>query len=192
MKRKIYVFLFDGYSDWEISYLTPEIAKDERFDLVYFSETGDEVTSMGGLHVLPTTSLNELKIEEVEMLILPGGLVWEKRKITTINNLVSELFEKGKTIAAICGATFYLGQLGILNNLKHTSNDLNYLKSVVPEYRGQEHYQNKLAETDQNVITANGIAPIEFATEIFKKIELKPNDEIEKWFQLFKNGIWSE
>ena len=33
---------------------------------------------------------------------------------------------------------------------------------------------------------------IEFATEIFKKIKLKPDDEIEKWFQLFKNGIWSE
>lgn len=192
MKKKIYVFLFDGYSDWEISYLTPEITKDERFDLVYFSETGDKVTSMGGLQVIPTTSLNELKIEEVEMLILPGGVAWEKREITTINNLVSELFEKGKTIAAICGATFYLGQLGILDNLKHTSNDLSYLKAVVPEYGGQENYQNKLAETDKNIITANGIAPIEFATEIFKKTELKSDDEIEKWFQLFKNGIWSE
>ena len=192
MKKKIYVFLFDGYSDWEISYLTPEIAKDERFDLVYFSETGNGVTSMGGLQVMPTTSLNELKIEEVKLLILPGGVAWEKREITAINNLVSELFKKGNTIAAICGATFYLGQLGILDNLNHTSNDLSYLKAVVPEYRGQENYQNKLAETDKNIITANGIAPIEFAAEIFKKIKLKPDDEIEKWFQLFKNGIWSE
>lgn len=192
MKKKIYVFLFDGYSDWEISYLTPEIAKDERFDLVYFSETGNEVTSMGGLQVIPNTSLDNLKIEEVKLLILPGGVAWEKREITTINNLVLELFKKGNTIAAICGATFYLGQLGILNNLNHTSNDLNYLKAVVPEYDGQENYQNKLAETDKNIITAKGIAPIEFAVEIFKKIELKPDGEIEKWFQLFKNGIWSE
>lgn len=192
MKKKIYVFLFDGYSDWEISYLTPEIAKDERFDLVYFSETGNAVTSMGGLHVIPTTSLKNLKTEEVKLLILPGGVAWKKRKITTINNLVLELFKKGNTIAAICGATFYLGQLGILNNLNHTSNDLNYLKAVVPEYDGQENYQNKLAESDKNIITANGIAPIEFAVEIFKKLELKPDAEIEKWFQLFKNGIWSE
>jgi len=88
MKKNIYVFLFDGYSDWEISYLTPEIAKDEGFDLVYFSETGAKVNSMGGLQVMPTTSLNELKTEEVDMLILPGGVSWEKREITTINNLV--------------------------------------------------------------------------------------------------------
>jgi len=69
---------------------------------------------------------------------------------------------------------------------------LSYLKAVVPEYGGHESYQNKLAVTDKNIITANGIAPIEFATEIFKKIELKSDAEIEKWFQLFKNGIWSE
>jgi len=192
MKKKIYVFLFEGYSDWEISYLTPEICKDDRFDLIYFSESGDKVTSMGGLQVIPTMPLSEVKVEEAEMLILPGGVAWEKRAITAINNLVLELFEKGKSIAAICGATFYLGQLGVLDKLNHTSNDLNYLKAVVPEYRGQENYQNKLSETDKNIITANGIAPIEFATEIFKKIKLKSDDEIEKWFQLFKNGIWSE
>lgn len=192
MKKKIVVFLFDGYSDWEISYLTPEITKDERFDLVYFSETGSDVTSMGGLQVKPTTSFTELKIEEVELLVLPGGEAWEKREITTINNMVLELFEKEKTLAAICGATFYLGQLGVLDNLSHTSNDLNYLKAVVPEYNGQEKYQNKFAVTDKNVITANGISPIEFAVEIFKKIGLKSDDEVEKWFQLFKNGIWTE
>ena len=46
--------------------------------------------------------------------------------------------------------------------------------------------------TDRNIITANGIAPIEFAREIFKTIGLYNNDNIEKWFQLFKNGIWSK
>lgn len=189
--KKICVFLFDGFSDWEISYVTPEIAKNENFDLIYFSETGNTVTSMGGLRINPTTSRSELKIEEIEMLILPGGVAWEKREISTINNLVSGLFKEEKTIAAICGATFYLGQLGILNNLKHTSNDLNYLKAVVLEYGGQENYQDKLAVTGKNIITANGIAPIEFSTEIFRKIKLKPDNEIEKWYQLFKNGVWS-
>ena len=192
MKKKIYVFLFDGFSDWEISYVTPEINKSEEFNLIYFSEKGKTVTSMGGLQINPTISLNELKVEEIDLLILPGGAAWEKREITTIDKLVTELFEEEKIIAAICGATFYLGQLGILENLNHTSNDLAYLKAIVPEYDGQEYYQNKLAETDKNIVTAKGIAPIEFATEIFKAIKLKPDDEIEKWFQLFKNGIWSE
>ncbi len=190
--KKIYVFLFNGFSDWEISYVTPEINKSEGFNLIYFSEKGKTVTSMGGLQINPTISLDELKVEEIDLLILPGGTAWEKGEISSIDKLVTELFEKEKIIAAICGATFYLGQLGILENLNHTSNDLAYLKAIVPEYGGQEYYQNKLAETDKNIITANGIASIEFAAEIFKAIKLKSDDEIEKWFQLFKNGIWSE
>jgi len=192
MKKKIYVFLFDGFSDWEISYLTPEINKSEQFELVYFSKNGDLVTSMGGLQVKPTTSLVDLDSEDIDMLILPGGSAWEKGENIEINNITNSLFEKGRPIAAICAATAYLGQLGVLNDLKHTSNDLYYLKGVAPNYRGEENYQNSFAVTDKNVITANGIASIEFAREVFKAIELFNDENLEKWFQLFKNGIWSE
>ena len=192
MKKKIYVFLFDGFSDWEISYLTPEINKNEQFDLIYFSKDGKPIISMGGLHIKPTTSLNEINFKDIEMLILPGGLAWEKGKNKEIDKITINLFENGKSISAICAATTYLGQLGILNDLKHTSNDLNYLKGIAPNYCGEENYQNSLAVTDKNIITANGIASIEFAREIFKTIELYNEQNIEKWFQLFKNGIWSE
>jgi putative intracellular protease/amidase len=192
MKKKIFVFLFDGFSDWEIAYLTPEINKNGQFDLVYFSEDGNIITSMGGLQIKPTNSLNDLNLEDIDMLILPGGTAWEKGKITGIEKLINSVFKNGKTIAAICAATTYLGQLGLLNNLNHTSNDLNYLKGIAPKYSGDENYQNSLAITDRNIITANGIAPIEFAREIFKAIGLYSDDNIEKWFQLFKNGVWNE
>lgn len=190
--KKICVFLFNGFSDWEISYLTPEINKSEQFDLIYFSVNGDIVTSMGGLRIKTTTSLADLKIEEIELLILPGGSAWETEKNTEINGLVRSVSNNKKPIAAICGATVYLGKLNMLNNLKHTSNDLNYLKNLAPNYSGERYYQNSLAETDENIITAKGIAPIEFAREIFRETGLKSEVETEKWYQLFKNGIWSE
>ncbi len=189
---RIYVFLFNGYSDWEISYLTPEINKSERFELVYFSKDGNPVTSMGGLQVMPTTSLKELNPDDVSVLILPGGTAWQNGGNNEIEDLTLELFQRGKTIGAICAATTFLGQLGLLNGLKHTSNDLNYLKATASQYNGDRNYQNTLVETDKNIITANGIASIEFAREVFKNIGLKSDDEVEKWFQLFKNGIWAE
>jgi putative intracellular protease/amidase len=192
MKKKIFVFLFDGFSDWEIAYLTPEIRRSERFELVYFSNDGGSVTSMGGLHVNPNTSLEKLKSEDVDMLILPGGTAWEEGRNSEIVDLVNELFNNGRPIASICAATTFVGQLGLLDNLKHTSNDLSYLKAVAPKYTGEGSYQNSLAESDRNIITAKGIAPIEFACEIFRTIGLYDDDRIEKWYQLFKNGIWSE
>ncbi len=45
---------------------------------------------MGGLQVRPTISLNEIKIEEVELLILPGGVAWEKREITMVKETLPE------------------------------------------------------------------------------------------------------
>jgi Putative intracellular protease/amidase len=192
MKKKIAVFLFNGFADWEISYLAPEINKSEEFDLVFFSKDGNPVLSMGGLQVSPDTSLAKISAEEADMLILPGGTAWEKGENKELNPLTKAFFEKAKPIAAICAATAYLGQLGLLNNLQHTSNDLQYLKAVAPQYRGESNYVNTMAVTGQHVITAKGVAPIEFAREIFEKLELFPKDYIEKWFQLFKNGIWSE
>ncbi len=52
--KKIYIYLFNGFSDWEISFLTPEINKSEKFELVYFSNDGKKVKSMGGLEIVPS------------------------------------------------------------------------------------------------------------------------------------------
>ena len=190
-KKNVYIFLFNGFSDWEISYLTPEIKKNKEFELIYFSKKGNSISSMGGLQITPSISLENIVIDDVDMLILPGGTAWERGENTEIERLVKNLFASGKELAAICAATTYLGQLGVLDNLKHTSNDLNYLKGIAPTYLGEENYINSLAISDKNVITANGIAPIEFAKEIFTKLELYDSVNIEKWFQLFKNGIWT-
>ena len=79
-----------------------------------------------------------------------------------------------------------------MDKVKHTSNALNYLKYIAPEYKGEKNYQSDFSVTDENIITANGTAPIEFAREIFKKIKLHSEKDIEKWFQLFKKGIWTK
>jgi len=118
-------------------------------------------------------------------------VLFEKEENDFLDSFVNNLFETGKTIAAICAAITYLGKKGFLNKLKHTSNALFYLKSFAPEYSGERNYVNSLAVTDQNIITAKGIAPIEFARAVFQKLKIHSED-IEKWFQLFKNGIWKE
>ena len=86
MKKKIFIFLFDGFSDWEISFLTPELNKSEKFDLVFFSKNGNSVSSMGGLQIKTATSLSELIIDDLDMLILPGGTAWEIGENKEIGN----------------------------------------------------------------------------------------------------------
>ncbi|NBA84643.1 glutamine amidotransferase [Emticicia sp. CRIBPO] len=186
----IYLFLFDGFSDWEIAYLTPELHKSEKVNLITFSKDGGPVTSMGGLKILPDISIEKVIADDVSLLVLPGGEDWNERKLEFVSELTKTVHDHRKPIAAICAATTFLGSKGYLDNVKHVSNDLNYLKAVAPEYKGDALYQPEMFASDQNIITANGTAPIEFAREIFRKIELWEESEIEKWYQLFKNGIW--
>ena len=188
--KNIYLFLFNGYSDWEISYCTPEIYKNGKFNLKTFSIDGGNVRSMGGLQVVPELSLKDILPEKVDVLILPGGTAWDENKLNDILPLVINLVEQRKCIAAICAATFFLAKNGILDTIKHTSNDLHYLKSVAPNYKGEILYQSDKAYIDNNIITASGIAPIEFAKEIFSYIELFDKTALENWYQLYKNGIW--
>lgn len=189
--KRVYIFLFDGYSDWEISYLAPELFKSKKIDLKTFSLNGDAIVSMGGLKITPDLGLNDVSSSDLSILVLPGGPAWEQHKIHGIDSLVEEVYGSNKTIAAICAGTTFLGEKGYLDHIKHTSNALDYLKKIAPSYKGEKNYQNELAVKDKNIITANGIAPIEFAVKIFKELELHSEADIEKWYQLFKNGVWS-
>jgi transcriptional regulator GlxA family with amidase domain len=76
-KKTVYLFLFNGYSDWEISYVTPELSKSTQYQLKTFSTDGKPVISAGGLRVQPDLSLEEVTVENMAMLVLPGGEAWE-------------------------------------------------------------------------------------------------------------------
>ena len=67
-------------------------------------------------------------------------------------------------MGGICDASAFFGTVGVLNNVVHTSNDLNDLKQWAGTiYTGETKYIARQAVRDRNVITANGTAPLEFA-----------------------------
>jgi putative intracellular protease/amidase len=193
MKEKsVYIFLFDGFSDWEISYAAPEIMNSGKYGIKTFSLDGSMVKSMGGLNVIPDMPLHEIDVSNLAMLLLPGGKAWEERKLNEIIPFIKNIRSSGIPVAAVCGATLFLADIGFLDNIKHTSNAVEYLQTMSTGYKGKTKYQDALAVTDNNIITASGVAPIEFAREIFLKLEIYDPSMIEKWFQLFKYGIWEE
>ena len=96
------------------------------------------------------------------------------------------LIEQKVNVAAICGATVALAENGLLNKRNHTSNDKNYLKMVCPNYSGSDYYINSPVVVDDNLITATGIAPLEFSYEVFKKTNLMKPNTLEAWYQLYK------
>ncbi len=192
MKQKVVIFLFNGYSDWEIAYLAPELKKSDAFDLIYLSADGRPVTSMGCFSVMPDASLAEIQAGDVAMLILPCGDAWDRGGNAEVDSLVESMAAKGKPIAAICAATAYLARKGYLDHVKHTSNALVYLKAVAPQYAGEALYIDEPVVSDRNIITANGTVPVDFARAVFACLGLYDQQTLERWYQLFKHSIWTE
>jgi putative intracellular protease/amidase len=148
---------------------------------------------MGGLPVMPDRSLEGLDPATVRLLILPGGDIWEgSHPRTEIGPTLKTLRSAGVPIAAICGATLAVAQVGLLDDHAHTSNDLAYLERMVPEYRGAPRYVDALAVRDRGLITASGLGPVEFAREIFEEMEVFSATDRPVWFHLFKHGRFPE
>ena len=121
------------------------------------------------------------------MVILPGGLSWEENDYSNIAVFIKNIMELHIPIAAICGATTFLCKHGLLNNVKHTGDSLELLKQQ-KEYKGEAFYIHEQVVVDNKVITANKTAAVQFAYEIFKILEIDSDEEIEQWFDNFKNG----
>jgi len=194
MDRKIvYVYLLDGLSDWELSYVLPELKSGQCFKKGIYPYTiktvslnKNAVITMGGFHIVPDMTLDEIDDEQAAFLLLPGSYDWLKSDHSLILGKAKEFLNKNISVGAICAATIALAKAGILNNFVHTSNDLDFLKQVCPEYTGEKNYRKEPAVSDRNLITAGGTAPLEFAREILKNLDVINDEVLDTWYKLYK------
>lgn len=193
MPDTVHVHVFDGYADWEPAFAVAGI-QDARFQkrpgrwrVRTVAQTRQLVRSMGGFAVLPDLALDELRLAESAMLILPGGEGWEdpSRHQGTVG-MAGRCLRERIPVAAICGATAGLAREGLLADRLHTSNAASYLKGT--GYDAGDFYRDEPAVRDRGLITAGGMGPIEFAREIFAQLGVYEKAALDAWVQLYKTG----
>jgi hypothetical protein len=82
--------------------------------------------------------------------------------------------------------------MALLNDRRHTSNGPGYIAAHVPEYSGAALYEAIPAVSDRGIITASGLAPVDFAREIFSQLKIFSAADEELWFDMFKSGRLGE
>ena len=189
----MFLYVLDTLADWEISFLVAEINSGrylkksiEKPQIKKVGNNLSPIKTMGGIEIIPDISVDDMDLKNGDLVVLPGADTWQ-------NGNNSKIIEKirgnnGITIAAICGATFALANNGLLDNKRHTSNDKEYLKMVCKNYKGENLYEYKPVVVDGNLITATGVAPLEFTFEVIKKMNVMENDTITAWYNLFKTN----
>jgi putative intracellular protease/amidase len=189
-ERAVHLIIFDGFADWEPAYALAELRRWGKRTVRTIGFTRAPVTSMGGLCVTPDLQLGEARSADIELLVLPGGDLWETSEYprATLDALLTELDAARTPVAEICAGTLALGRAGVLNHRDHTSNVRSYLPTHVPEYAGAAHYLEAPAVRDQRVITASGLAPVDFARQIFAELRIFSAADEALWFEMYKHG----
>lgn len=193
MKKTILFVILQQYADWEAAYITSAITMlgQEQYDIKTVSLSKDYVQSIGGFRVLPDYDAASVP-KDYEALILIGGMSWRNENTQQIKTLVQECCQKGKVLGGICDASAFLGTVGVLNDVMHTSNDMNDLKRWAGSvYTGETKYIAKQAVRDKNIITANGTAPMEFAKEILLALNVADEDKVSEWYNFHKLGYYT-
>lgn len=124
-------------------------------------------TSIGGFTIKIDNLINDMC--DYDALIMIGGNSWGEED-ETLKRFIENAFVSNKFIAAICGAVDYLGKHEFLNTYQHAGNSLETLEQF-SEYNSKFYFVSRQAIKDQNLVTANRTAALEFAELILKRFE---------------------
>ena len=194
-RKKVLLVLLDEYSDWEGAFLSTALHNgvvpggEVKYKVHVVAPTLNVVRSIGGFWTSPDYSFENMP-KEYEALILIGGNRWDSPEAELVVPLVQKALDSGKLVGAICGGASFLCAHGFLNHVKHTGNGLEELQQWGGErYTNEAGYVNAQAVSDGNVVTANGLAYLEFTREVLLRLEAGTVESIEMWYDFYKNGF---
>jgi putative intracellular protease/amidase len=189
MTDTVHVAAYDTFVDWEIGYAIAHINKPlwhrqpGRFAVTTVGANRDPITTMGGMRIIPDTTLDDVGPQDSAMLILAGSDIWGTDQFTPFADKARGFLDAGVPVAAICGATGGLALAGLLDDREHTSNAAEFLQGV--GYAGGHLYRDEPAVTDRDLITASATAPVEFARAILERLEVFDPNVLASWFKLY-------
>jgi putative intracellular protease/amidase len=189
MTRSVHLLVFEGLADWEPSYALTGLRHWAKLPVRTVGFDRREVTTMAGLRVLPDITLADMDFNNVALFMLPGGDMWEASyPRDDIETLLCDLEASDVPIAGICAATIAIARAGLFVSRQHTSNGRAYLLRQAPGYAGAANYVDTPAIREDRVISATGLAALEFAREVFAELRAFTDAEIAAWYDMYRAG----
>jgi 4-methyl-5(b-hydroxyethyl)-thiazole monophosphate biosynthesis len=168
-----YLLIYEDYALFEVVF-TCLIMKPAG-KVMTVSLERKEVTSEEGLITKPNLLLKEIRADDVDLFVIPGGNVKNVYDSSELDEMLRELNKKKKVIAAICAGPVKLAKAGVLENKRFTT-DKPELTKHKDDFEDSV-FVNENVVVDGNIITAKPNGYIDFAIEVGKKMGAFKNDE---------------
>ena len=165
---KALVFLAPGFE--EIEALTVvDILRRAGVDVTVAGLTPNVTEGKHGVKVVPDKSIDDVKVEDFDAVIAPGGNPGYKnlRKDPRVISMVKKAFNSNKLVAAICAGPTVLSDAGILNDKVCTI----YPGMDKELETGGGKPKHDIVVVDGNIITSRGPATaLPFALKLAEKL----------------------
>jgi len=185
MARLAFV-LIDPFADWEPALLAATAKSDFHDQVRWLTPGGRDVHSMGGMTVRADGALQDFEPASADALLFIGSPHWETDENPLFAQAARHAAEAGIVVGGICGATLVLARAGLLDTRAHTSNSLQFLRDYGGGYKGVSHYRDVArAVSDGKVVSASGLAPVSFATEVLKLVHPEAHAPIHEGDAMF-------
>ena len=115
----VYILLAPGFEEMEA--LAPaDLLRRAGIEVALVSPEGEFVPGGHNIVVKADMELSQVRLEDMQMLVLPGGGVGVTNlgNDERVENLVKQAHEQGKTLCAICAAPSLLSKWGLLEGKK--------------------------------------------------------------------------
>jgi transcriptional regulator GlxA family with amidase domain len=178
-KKKVLLFIYNGFADKEVSHLLSNIVKSCRYDVKTIAIDKTVKQSLSGLSVvpdfdfLPQVDLKDIDESNTALFILPGGEGWQEKLNFEISPLIKHCVKCGITVAASGESTLLLADLGLLDKTHHTSVSAEYLNTFSFAYNGHDKYINDSSVCHHGMVTACGQDAVDFSNAVLKVLDLK-------------------
>lgn len=135
MKQEILFIILNEYADWEGAFIAACLnagvmpGSEVKYTPKVVAPTLDAVRSIGGFRTLPDYCFQTMPTDYAA-LVLIGGMQWNSPEAEQAVPLVKDALQRGKIVGAICNAASFMAKHGFLNNVKHTGNTIQQLKTL--------------------------------------------------------------
>ncbi len=115
----IYMFLADGFEETE-ALVVLDIIRRAELDIKTVGVGAKEITGSHGITVSADILIGEVVTDDMDMVILPGGMpgTLNLEKDIIVKTSIEYCYDNDKYIAAICAAPSILGHMGLLKDRK--------------------------------------------------------------------------
>ncbi len=178
---RAYVLIYDGFAQFEVV-LACYLLK-TKGEVITVGMNKEVVGSFEGFISLPHMTIDELNIEEMDLLIIPGGNPDAVKETGKLYRFLRELNERDVVIGAICSSPVHLAKAGVLKGKRYTTS---LPVNEFTEFE-TENYKDENVIVDHNIVTAKASGYVDFAIALGKEMEIyKDEDDLLETIRFFK------